>query len=238
MCLVCHVSAGTLWHQLFLLGLQGLIIGGNPNLNMLMIDQTEPYTTCLVWCRKPVWHQLSLLGLQELTNSCFTPIAPAAAAAALQQRPLGVARLRLLPKRAGLRPIAKLSSASVVRFRVQQQQQQQGRVIPAAAAAGRRTGADENSSSSMRGRGGSVRLGTTAAAAAAAAGGGGVRLAGRKRMRRTGGVATAAAAAAGVRRRGTAAAGRGVGGGSSSGSLLLSFKPVNVVLQSAFQVCA
>jgi hypothetical protein len=46
---------------------------------------------CFV-CRKPVWHQLSLLGLQDLTNSCCSPITPAAV---LSQRSLAVARLRL-----------------------------------------------------------------------------------------------------------------------------------------------
>lgn len=192
-----------------------------------------------------MWHQLSLRGLQELKATCFRTIPAATAARILQQRSLGVARLRLLPKRNGMRPIAKLGSASLVKFRA----------TPVAAAAT----AAKRAAHSLRGRPVTedtavldssahpkaaehveqpeqqqqdhqkLGAGTTAAFHG--------RWAGRGRQRRSG-LKLAAAAEAGraVGAKWPAPAAVAAAGARRRNGVVLSFRPVNMVLQSAFQV--
>jgi hypothetical protein len=66
---------------------------------------------------KPVWAHLQRQSLDELIAERFAPVAPSEARRVLSGRPLGFCRLRLLPKRTGMRPIANLKRASFVRFR-------------------------------------------------------------------------------------------------------------------------
>lgn len=66
-----------------------------------------------------MWCALAAAGLTELTHSVYSPLSTAAAARILTARQhLGVSGLRLLPKRQGLRPIAKLSRPSTVRVKL------------------------------------------------------------------------------------------------------------------------
>ena len=60
------------------------------------------FTTCnLLHCRKPVWAKLKTTAYEGLTGKMYTPLPATAAQACLQLRSLGVAKLRLLPKKTG-----------------------------------------------------------------------------------------------------------------------------------------
>ncbi len=52
-------------------------------------------------CRKPVWLELQTAGLAIVKGTLFSPLARSEARHILQARQLGVASLRLLPKRSG-----------------------------------------------------------------------------------------------------------------------------------------
>lgn len=52
-------------------------------------------------CRKPVWAKLRHFAQQELAAQLYEPISMEHARQVLQQRRLGVARLRLVPKKTG-----------------------------------------------------------------------------------------------------------------------------------------
>ena len=52
-------------------------------------------------CRKPVWAKLRHSAHQELAAQLYEPISMETARQVLQQRRLGVARLRLVPKKTG-----------------------------------------------------------------------------------------------------------------------------------------
>lgn len=52
-------------------------------------------------CRKPVWAKLKNTAYEGLTGKMYTPLPATAAQACLQARSLGVAKLRLLPKKTG-----------------------------------------------------------------------------------------------------------------------------------------
>ena len=52
-------------------------------------------------CRKPVWAKLKTTAYEGLTGKMYTPLPATAAQACLQSRSLGVAKLRLLPKKTG-----------------------------------------------------------------------------------------------------------------------------------------
>lgn len=52
-------------------------------------------------CRKPVWAKLKSTAYEGLTGNMYTPLPATAAQACLQSRSLGVAKLRLLPKKTG-----------------------------------------------------------------------------------------------------------------------------------------
>lgn len=52
-------------------------------------------------CRKPVWAKLKTTAYEGLNGRMYTPLPATAAQACLQSRSLGVAKLRLLPKKTG-----------------------------------------------------------------------------------------------------------------------------------------
>ena len=54
-----------------------------------------------LFCRKPVWAKLKNAAYEGLTGKLYTPLPATAAQACLQSRSLGVAKLRLLPKKTG-----------------------------------------------------------------------------------------------------------------------------------------
>ncbi|PSC73504.1 telomerase reverse transcriptase [Micractinium conductrix] len=78
--------------------------------------ESEAYRQQVFYYRKPVWAALARDATEELQQRQFAPLAARQAQAILQARKLGVARLRLLPKRAGMRAILNLGCASTVRF--------------------------------------------------------------------------------------------------------------------------
>jgi hypothetical protein len=169
--------------------------------------QTHLYTHNAPPHRKPVWAHLQRQALDELIAERFAPVAPSDARAILSSRPLGFCRLRLLPKRTGMRPIANLKKPSLVRFAAGGGGGQQG---GAAAAGGGAGGADAGPSNwhqqqqqRGRGRGAPGFWGAGPVAAGAAHGGGG---------------------GAGKRQR-----------GGRPAPVTLSFRAVNQVLQPAFQ---
>ena len=63
-----------------------------------------------------MWAALARVSTDELQQRQFVALSDREAQALLQGRKLGVARLRLLPKRTGMRFIVNLGKASVVRF--------------------------------------------------------------------------------------------------------------------------
>jgi telomerase reverse transcriptase len=74
----------------------------------------EPHRSRVFFYRKPLWARLRAAAAPAL-RAVFAPLRPARAAALLRSgRSLGFAPLRLLPKRAGLRPIANLGRATAV----------------------------------------------------------------------------------------------------------------------------
>lgn len=64
-------------------------------------DHTLFATPSPTHCRKPVWAALARAAAEELQQRQFTPLPSREALGILQGRKLGVARLRLLPKRTG-----------------------------------------------------------------------------------------------------------------------------------------
>ncbi|KAL3137379.1 hypothetical protein ABBQ32_006906 [Trebouxia sp. C0010 RCD-2024] len=78
--------------------------------------ESEAHRQEVLYFRKPVWAKLKSSAYQGLTGKLYTQLTTRAAQACLQSRSLGIAKLRLLPKKTGLRPIANLGSTSVVLF--------------------------------------------------------------------------------------------------------------------------
>lgn len=185
------------------------------------VTESEPHRQAVFYYRKPVWSSLAREGLRQLTSSCFTRLRPVAAAAVLQGRLIGVAALRLLPKRAGMRPIARLSASSRARFRVAGMARGEGRrreLRPAVAVGARRAAgavlpAQHGQQHHEQQRGHGRRGGPHPA---------GMQVPGV----RGAGVGVGTTAAMGATKRRAAAA----------GMLDLSFRPINSVLQPAFQV--
>ncbi len=70
----------------------------------------------LAFARKPVWLELQREGLASIRDSLFAPLSVQEARSILQGRQLGVASLRLLPKRIGMRPIVNLGRSSYMSF--------------------------------------------------------------------------------------------------------------------------
>ena len=78
--------------------------------------ESEAYRQQVFYYRKPVWAALARTAAEDLRQRQFTALPAAEARAILQGRKLGVARLRLLPKRSGMRCLVNLGRASCVRF--------------------------------------------------------------------------------------------------------------------------
>ncbi|KAL4860163.1 Telomerase reverse transcriptase [Chlorella vulgaris] len=78
--------------------------------------ESEAYRQQVFYYRKPVWAALSRVATKELQEKQFTALPQEEARSILQERKLGVARLRLLPKRTGMRFIVNLGRASTVKF--------------------------------------------------------------------------------------------------------------------------
>jgi hypothetical protein len=64
-----------------------------------------------------VWARLQADATRELLDARYEPVSESAAREALRNRPLGVSRLRLLPKNGGMRPTINLGCPPVVRVR-------------------------------------------------------------------------------------------------------------------------
>ncbi|KAL4423217.1 hypothetical protein ABPG77_000009 [Micractinium sp. CCAP 211/92] len=79
--------------------------------------ESEAYRQQVFYYRKPVWAALARGATNELAQQQFAALSDGEALGILQGRRLGVARLRLLPKRTGMRAILNLGGASTVRFR-------------------------------------------------------------------------------------------------------------------------
>ncbi|KAK9817956.1 hypothetical protein WJX72_004857 [[Myrmecia] bisecta] len=79
--------------------------------------ETQAYRQQVFYYRKPVWVRLRQQTMGELREFLYRPMTNRQAQQCLQARQLGVATLRLLPKRTGMRPIANLGKSSVVVFR-------------------------------------------------------------------------------------------------------------------------
>ncbi|KAK9842467.1 hypothetical protein WJX81_001464 [Elliptochloris bilobata] len=80
------------------------------------VTESEAYRNLVFYYRKPVWARLRKSALDALRSTLFTPVTAEAARRCLQARQLGFARIRLLPKRTGMRPIANMGGATHVRF--------------------------------------------------------------------------------------------------------------------------
>eukprot|EP00775_Hariotina_reticulata_P002142 gene2142-2461_t len=226
--------------------------------NSFYVTESEPYRQAVFYYRKPVWRRLLDCGLAELTSTCFQQLPAPAAATLLCSRELGVSGLRLLPKRTGLRPIAKLGSSSIVRFKGARNTSAApapGSTRAAAASAG--PAQQSTLSNQVKQHPGALlhrqhfKSGATAGVASGAANGAGVKHVqgdGRSRgnFRPLG---TAAAVPAQAAARGRSARARGVplsrgkragvavaGLAAAGGRLDLHYKPVNFVLQPAYQV--
>ncbi|GAB4814869.1 hypothetical protein N2152v2_001915 [Parachlorella kessleri] len=78
--------------------------------------ESEAYRQEVFYYRKPVWARLAHAAVRELEGSQFEAVPRQQAQAVLQSRKLGVAKLRLLPKRTGMRFIVNLGRATTVAF--------------------------------------------------------------------------------------------------------------------------
>lgn len=63
-----------------------------------------------------MWARMQAEAVGDLIGQRFEEVTETAALRSLQERQLGVSRLRLLPKHGGMRPIVNLGAASTVQF--------------------------------------------------------------------------------------------------------------------------
>lgn len=92
--------------------------------------ESEAYRQQVFYYRKPVWMQLAASALDGLSGTQFARISACQAQKILQSRKIGVARLRLLPKRSGMRYIINLSRKSKVTFKSRKKSILTGRPMP------------------------------------------------------------------------------------------------------------
>ncbi|CAM6098970.1 unnamed protein product [Calypogeia fissa] len=76
------------------------------------VTENENHRQDVFYYRKPVWARIRASGMRELTSKNFKKLSRHAVAQVLKSRELGFSQIRLLPKRAGLRPIANLAASS------------------------------------------------------------------------------------------------------------------------------
>ncbi|GLI71540.1 hypothetical protein VaNZ11_016772 [Volvox africanus] len=81
------------------------------------VTESEPYRQQVFYYRKPVWARLQGAALEDLKATRLQAISRSEARRVLSSRPLGPARLRLVPKMSGMRPIVNLSRPTRVTFK-------------------------------------------------------------------------------------------------------------------------
>ncbi|KAH7621700.1 putative Telomerase reverse transcriptase [Nannochloris sp. 'desiccata'] len=83
--------------------------------------ESEAYRQQVFYYRKPVWVRLASAAIDGLLGTQFAPLPSAKAQRILECRRLGVAGLRLLPKRVGMRFIVNMGKRAKVVFKAPQQ---------------------------------------------------------------------------------------------------------------------
>ncbi|KAJ7555272.1 hypothetical protein O6H91_05G029300 [Diphasiastrum complanatum] len=76
------------------------------------VTERESHRQIVFYYRKPVWEAIKSTAFSDLARTLYRKLPPAAAAEFMSKRILGIPQIRLLPKKNGIRPIAKLGSAS------------------------------------------------------------------------------------------------------------------------------
>lgn len=79
--------------------------------------ESEAYRQQVFYYRKRVWNKLKKWEIDSLCEVQFAAIPESIARQTLERRKLGVARLRLLPKRSGMRFIVNMGRKSTVKFK-------------------------------------------------------------------------------------------------------------------------
>jgi len=80
--------------------------------------ESEAYRQEVFYYRKPVWTKLVNASFKSVFYKHFVPIPARHVQKILEERKLGVSRLRILPKRNGVRFLVNMSKKSEVRFKV------------------------------------------------------------------------------------------------------------------------
>jgi len=83
--------------------------------------ESEAYRQQVFYYRKPVWVRLASAAIDGIVGTQFAPLPTAKAQRILECRRLGVAGLRLLPKRVGMRFIVNMGKRAKVVFKAPQQ---------------------------------------------------------------------------------------------------------------------
>jgi hypothetical protein len=73
------------------------------------VTESEFSAKRVLYYRKPVWSMFRSISMRKLLNGQFIEITQSEARARIQSQYMGFSRLRLLPKKTGVRPIAQLS---------------------------------------------------------------------------------------------------------------------------------
>lgn len=77
---------------------------------------TEAYRQQVFYYRKPVWSEIRRRAISDLTTHQFAPVSTKSAQGILSTRKLGVSKLRMVPKRSGMRFIINLARKNVAFF--------------------------------------------------------------------------------------------------------------------------
>lgn len=91
--------------------------------------ESEAYRQRVFYYRKPVWGKMVKEAYEETISKHFYPISDTHARAILSKRKIGVSKIRLLPKRTGLRLLVNMSRTSEVRFRQRNRQGKENKCI-------------------------------------------------------------------------------------------------------------
>ncbi|KAG6546743.1 hypothetical protein Mapa_011932 [Marchantia paleacea] len=84
------------------------------------VTEIENHRQNVFYYRKPVWAKLRNIALKDLTQRNYKKLSKKSVSEALDGKALGFSKVRLLPKRTGVRPIANLAAPSqgTLKFRV------------------------------------------------------------------------------------------------------------------------
>lgn len=82
--------------------------------SVFYVTETEFSAKKVLYYRKPIWSAFRSLSLRKLTIKQFRELSQREIASCLASHRMGVSRLRLLPKKTGVRPIAHLSQTHPV----------------------------------------------------------------------------------------------------------------------------